>query len=177
MAAPTNYIPDQNLYSLAAPPTWWLRRLWDFDNSLVVVPSRQECVYRLAQRRKLSLPDHIVQDALFNHSDTKMLASYSLIPVTTIISTVRWDNPLMWVDLTNRAPWRMGGADKVNQMLDEQDLAHDAAVNRKNDEIQTSLAKDAWKFYLKKIGLRSHLYSPVVKTSQPTSSPASVAGT
>ena len=79
----SNYVVDENRFRLAGPPQWWLRKLWDFDNSLVVVPSRQGFYYRLAQRRKLKLSDKVVNDALFKESDTKMLASYSLVPVTT----------------------------------------------------------------------------------------------
>lgn len=162
-----NYIPDTNRFKLAGPPQWWLAKLWDFDNSLVVVPSRQDCVYRLAQRRKLILSDRIVQEALFNQSDTKMLASYSLVPVTTIIATANWSNPLMFETLRNRAPWRMGGADKVNAMLDEQDQKEVIDANAKIDEHSTYLAKDAWNLYLKKIGLRSQMWSPTTSNNTP----------
>lgn len=158
-----NFIVDLNRFSLAGPPRWWLQKLWEFDPSLVVVPSRQTCVYRLAQRRKLQLPDHIVNDALFNQSDTKMLASYSLVPVTSILATVNWSNPYIFVELANRAPWRLGGADTVNAMLEEQDWKNELDRKMQTDEHLDYLAKDSWKMYLKKIGVRSHLYSPTVK--------------
>src|SRR5436309_869844 len=116
-----NYIPDVNKFKLAGPPEWWLRKLWDFDSSLVVVPSRQDCVYRLAQRRKLKLPDDVVNDVLFKESDTRMLASYGLIPVTSILATANWSNPMLFQELSNRAPWRLGGGEKVADMLDAQD--------------------------------------------------------
>ena len=164
----TNWIPDTNRFHLAGPPAWWLAKLREFDPSLVVVPSRQDCVYRLAQRRKLALPDRLVHDVLFAQSDTKMLASYSLVPVTTIIATANWSNPLMFVDLANRAPWRMGGADRVNQMLDEQDQKRDLDIQQKNSDLQTDLAKDGWKMYLKKIGLRSQMWSPTTRSSSPS---------
>lgn len=149
-----NYIPDLNPFNLAGPPDWWLRKLWDFDSSLVVIPSRQDFVYRLAQRRKLNLSVKIVNEALFKESDTRMLASYGLIPVTTIIATVRWDNPLMFEELRQRAPWRLGGAEKVNAMLEAQERADDIRRAQRTDEHLTYLGKDAWKYYNKKIGVR-----------------------
>lgn len=147
----------------------WLNQLWDFDSSLVVVPSRQACVYRLAQRRPLSLPEHMVNDMLFKESDTQMLATYGLIPVTTILATANWSNPLMFEELRQRAPWRNGGADKVNAHLEMQDQKREIDLNARIDERNTDVAKDAWKMYNKKIGLRSNLYSPVVK--RPSSPP------
>jgi len=162
-----NYIPDVNRFNLDGPPVWWQRKLWEFDPSLVVVPSRQSCVYRLAQRRKLQLRENITNNALFNESDTKLLARYSLVPVTTIIATANWGNPYMFVELANRAPWRLGGHQKVNQMLDEQEAKDDLDKRAKTDEHLDYLGKDAWKLYNKKIGLRSHMYSPVVGRPAP----------
>src|SRR5580692_8851356 len=116
-----NYIPDHNRFHLAGPPAWWLRQLAVFDSSLVVVPSRQSFVYRLAQRRRPSLHATMVNDLTFKESDTRMLASYGLIPVTTILATANWSNPLMFEELRRRSPTMMGGAAKVNAMLEAQD--------------------------------------------------------
>ncbi len=149
----TNYIPDVNKYQLAGPPKWWLAQLREFDPSLVVVCSRQGFYYRLAQRRKLKLPEHVTNDALWNQSDTQMLASYSLVPVTTILATANWSNPYIFVELANRAPWRMGGADKVNAMLDAQEHKEQLDKRIQTDAHLTELSKDAWKVYRKKIGL------------------------
>lgn len=160
----TNYIVDLNKFRLAGPPRWWLRQLMDFDNSLVVVPSRQTCVYRLAQRRRLNLPDHIVNDALFNESDTKMLASYSLVPVTTIIPTANWSNPYLFKELAERAPWRLGGAEKVNKMIEDRELAKEARINHENSERNHFLAKDGWKYYQSLTGQRRFLDSTAQKS-------------
>jgi hypothetical protein len=167
----TNYIPDVNRFKLAGPPKWFLLKLWDFDPSLVVVPSRQDCLYRLAQRRKLNLPDHIVMDALFNESDTKMLARYSLVPVTSILATANWSNPYLFVELANRAPWRLGGAEKVNQMLEDQEWQEELDRRRATGEHLEYLGKDAWKLYNKKIGVRSNMYSPTSKKEKGPSGP------
>ena len=150
----TNYIRDENRFRLAGPPPWWLKQLFDFDDSLVVVPSRQQMVYRLAQRRKLQLSDKITQDSLFKESDTQMLASYGLVPVTSILATANWSNPYLFRELRNRAPWRLGGAEKVNAMLDAEDLRDELDKKAKTNEHLNYLGKDAWKYYNKKIGLR-----------------------
>lgn len=148
-----NYIPDHNRFKLAGPPKWFLAQLRDFDDSLVIVPSRQGFYYRLAQRRRLQLPERITNEALWNESDTQMLARYSLVPVTTILATANWGNPYIFNELANRAPWRMGGAAKVNAMLDAQDAKADADKQAKTDEHLSYLSKDAWRLYRKKIGL------------------------
>ena len=172
MSQPRNYIADQNRFKLAGPPKFWLNQLWDFDSSLVVVPSRQGCYYRLAQRRRLQLPEHIVNEALFKESDTQMLSTYGLVPVTTILATANWSNPLMFEELRQRAPWRNGGADKVNAELEIKDQQREMDKNVRIDERNTDIAKDAWKMYNKKIGLRSQMYSPVVKKRQSSTPPA-----
>lgn len=156
----TNYIPDQNKFRLAGPPSWWLRKLWDFDASLVVVPSRQECVYRLAQRRKLNLPEHLVNDALFQQSDTQMLASYGLIPVTSILATANWSNPYLFVELANRAPHRQGGWEKVIREVEDAEHQEEVKKQEKVEDMKNILAKDGWRLYQQKQGLRSQMWSP-----------------
>jgi hypothetical protein len=153
MAGLGNYIPDVNRFKLAGPPQFWLRQLWDFDASLVVVPSRQGFYYRLAQRRKLRLPDKIVNEALWKDSDTQMLASYNLVPVTTILATANWHNPLMFKELADRAPWRQGGAEAVANRLERWEWEEEQKRARATDEVNTMVSKDAWKLYRKKIGL------------------------
>lgn len=150
-----NWIKDQNKFKLAGPPEWFLRKLSEFDPSLVIVPSRQGFYYRLAQRRKLQLPDHLVQDLLWQHSDTQMLASYSLVPVTTIVATCNWSNPLIWQELSDRAPWRNGGADKVNKHIDDQEAQTELNKQEQTDQHLTYLSKDGYKLYRQKIGLGS----------------------
>lgn len=157
-----NWICDENKFSLAGPPSWWLRGLWEFDPSLVVIPSRQGFFYRLAQRRKPTLSSKIVNDALFAESDTKMLARYHLIPVTTIMATACW-HPSMFETLRNRAPWRMGGAEEVIKQVETQDQQAEIDKALLQDEKLTAVGRDAWGLYLKKLGLRSHMYIP--KTS------------
>lgn len=166
MAKLPNYISDLNRFKLAEPPQWFLRDLYEFDPSLTIVPSRQGFFYRLAQRRPLKLPERVVNDVLKEQADTRMLASYSLVPVTTIMATVSWSNPLIFVELTRKAPWRMGGVAKFTKMVEAQDRQDLFDKRAKQDEHLSYLAKDAWKYYNQKIGLRSQLWSPIVKSNK-----------
>ena len=153
MSAYPNYIPDVNRFKLAGPPTHWLRKLAEFDSSLVVVPSRQGFMYRLAQRRTPTLSENLARDLMTHESDTQMLATYGLIPVTTILATANWDSPLMWQDLAERAPWRNGGADAVLDAIDRREAAIARKVDEEIDERNTHIARDGWKLFRKKIGL------------------------
>lgn len=166
MAKLLNYLPDTNPFQLAGPPIWFQQRLWDFDPSLVIVPSRQGFFYRLTQRRPLKLPEKIVNDVLKEQSDTRMLASYSIVPITTILATVRWDNPMIFTELQERAPWRNGGAKKFEDRIIAQERQAELDKAAIEDDRLNYVAKDSWKFYQKHIGVRSHLWSPTVKTTQ-----------
>lgn len=148
----TNWIEDTNRFKLAAPPEWFLRRLEDFDSSLVIVPSRQDALYRLAQRRPLNLPEHIVNDTLFNSSDTQMLASYSLVPVTSIMANPNWSHPRLFRELEERAPWRMGGAEKVINELEEAEMREATQQRIDTDLNLTDRAKDGWQLLKHKLG-------------------------
>ncbi len=166
-----NYIPDQNRFSLGGPPQWWLTRLYHFDSSLVVVPSRQGFYYRLAQRRRLQLSEKVTNDALWKESDTRMLARYGLVPVTTILATADWSNPILFEELKLRAPHRQGGADAFTDRLEAQERQDELERQAKQDEFNTALAKDAWNLYNKKIGVRSHMYIPRATRSLVRSTP------
>lgn len=163
MATLTNYIEASNPCRLAGPPKWFLRQLWDFDPSLVIIPSKQGFYYRLTQRRPMQLPENVVNDVLREQADTQMLASYGLVPITTILATANWSNPLFFVELQRRAPWRMGGAKQFESMLDAQERQEQLEKNAKQDEHLTYLSKDAWKYYQMKAGFRSQMWSPTTK--------------
>ena len=168
MARLPNYIEATNPFRLIGPPTWFLHKLWDFDASLVIIPSKQGFYYRLAQRRPLQLPEKVVNDVLKEQADTQMLASHGLVPITTILATANWSNPLFFIELERRAPWRMGGAKKFEQKIEAQERQETIDKNIHQDEHLSYLSKDAWNLYLKKIGVRSHMWSPTVKSKTPS---------
>ena len=164
-----NWIPDANRFKLAGPPAWFLSQLWEFDSSLVIIPSRMDCIYRLAQRRKMKLAENVVNDILKEQADTQMLASYGLVPVTTILATVNWSNPFLFEELRRRAPWRLGGAEQVIKQLEGQERADKLAAAIRQDSQNEYLARDGWKYYQKQIGTRTHAFSPKTPNRVPVS--------
>lgn len=155
-----NWIPDVNRFNLAPPPVWFLSALKDFDDSLVIIPSRQQALYRLAQRRRINLPEKMLSDPFFQESDTKMLASYGLVPVTSIMPSINWADPENFMELARRAPHRQGGADEVMKKLEEQEAREEISKAAAQDDMLTGISKDAWGMYQKKIGVRSHMFIP-----------------
>lgn len=161
MARLPNYIVDTNPFKLAGPPDYWLQALWDFDPSLVVMPSKMGFLYRIGQRRPPSHTVKLVEEMRKEDADALMMAKHRLVPVTTLLATANWSQfPMHMEMLRQRAPWRMGGAEVVNQRLEQQDMDEELAKKAKVDEHLTGLSKDAWGLYLKKIGVRSHMYIP-----------------
>lgn len=157
-----NFLKDRNRFNLAPPPPWWLAKLTEFDDSLVVVPSRMVPLFRLGQRRPPDLKVNLVH-SIHADSDSKMLASYGLVPVTTIVGNAKWDNPVMWEDLRQRSPSRMGGAEKFEQALYTKELRAKLKKAKATDDMITQLSRDGWGMYQKRIGLRNQMYSPNVK--------------
>lgn len=155
-----NYVTDKNPFSLGGPPTWWLKQLWDFDDSLVVMPSCEGFYYRLCQRRPPDPRADIVGDVMKQNGDARAMARNSLIPVTTILSTANWSNPYLFEELRQRAPWRMGGAEKVIGDIEQREAQKEIDKAALTDEHLTSVAKDGWGLYRKKIGLQSHMWIP-----------------
>lgn len=163
MSVLPNFINDNNPFNLPKPPEYWLDRLREFDDSLVVIPSRQDCVYRLAQRRppdpNITLANQLMKDG----GDTQMLSSNGLVPVTTIRANPRWDNPLMWKELAERAPWRQGGAEAVIEKIEKAEANKEAELAAQTDAHLDYLGRDGWNYYNMKRGLRSRMWSPKIK--------------
>ena len=175
MASFSNYIAGTNPFNLSGPPLWFQKELHEFDPSLVIMASRMGFFYRLAQRRRLNLPEKVVNDVLKEQADTRVLAAYGLVPITTILATVNWSDPIFFLELKRRAPWRMGGADQFEKQILGQEHQESLEQNIKQDEDLTYRSKESWRYYNKLIGLRSHLFDVKSKsraTGQQAKAPA-----
>lgn len=105
-----NYFRDHNRFSLAPPPIWWLQAMQEFDPSLVILPSRVEPVYRIAQRRRHDDRALPVMANISQHGDAIMLRQYGLILVTALFSATGgwiWSTDV-FTKLAQRAGWRNG---------------------------------------------------------------------
>lgn len=172
MANYGNYLVAENPFSLGGPPAYWLKALYEFDPSLVVMPSRLGFFYRVCQRRRPNFTTKLVNDIVKDDLDARMLAARNLVPVTTLLATANWGNyPLHFEELRRRSPHMMGGAAKVIQDVEAADRQQELDKALQTDESLTSLSKDAWGLYLKKIGLRSHMWIPSTAKPSPVKSP------
>lgn len=85
-----------------------------------------------------------------------MLASYSLIPVTTILGGCLWSDA-MFQELENRAPWMQGGAEKVINRIEGMEDNAELKKRMVTDQMLKDRAKDGWKLYQAKTGSRKFL--------------------
>jgi len=129
----TNWIADQNPYALAAPPEWFLRTLAVRDADLVILPGLSQPVYRLARRVTKSFG---LLTALSHDSETARMVTLKVVPVTSILPTIQcWADVLQW--LTDHDTWAVGGAEGAARIMDAQETARVAALQRAQDDEAT----------------------------------------
>jgi hypothetical protein len=164
----TNYITDRNPFSLAKPPSWWLRGLHAFDHDLVILPSRRKMLFVVARRRRLSRslgaavdrklaladPDHTFDSALCD--------TYGLIYVTSLLCTGGWTEAnlqIMLDALDRRDTWKHGGpldddaqrkalfegGSRLAKQLDQQDEDARQHINRAVRDDLYQATGDAWR--------------------------------
>jgi hypothetical protein len=168
MARLPNYIVDENPFKLAGPPDYWLQALWDFDKDLVVLPSKMGFFYRVAIKRPPNHTLQMIEEMRKEDADARMMAVHHVVPVTTLLATANWSQyPMHMEMMRQRAPWRMGGHEEVNKRIEAQEAEDEIRKQAELDAKLDDISKDAWGLYLKKLGLRSHMYIP--KTGKPES--------
>lgn len=166
--ADVNYRPDRNPFSLAKPPTWWLRGLWAFDPDLVIVPSRRKMLFVVGRRRRLSRGldasadrQHVVDDP--GHTlDGALCDTYGLVYVTSILCTGGWTEAnlqAMIASLDRRDTWKYGGpldeaaqraalfegGTRLAKQIDAQDDADRDRINRQEHDACWHATGDAWR--------------------------------
>lgn len=142
------FIPDNPRMEI--PPAWFLQQLHDFDGDLVMLPSRMRpFAYVLARRRRFSagLTDRAVEDSLTN-TDTRMCLKYGLVPVSLVFKTgPTWDADRILRTLKARDLWAHGGADKVADMLEEQEAAEKQKLRQQIRDDMWNRSGDAYRSY------------------------------
>lgn len=132
----TNYIADVNKFKLAKPPAYRLRELFEFDPSIVIIPSREQSYHILAQRdRKLTLQKEI--DPHIIAADEAMLRSYNLVSPLKLVSVTggwNWSSTDLRPQLVARSVARMGGSARVIEAIEAQDEADRLKRLRYRDE-------------------------------------------
>lgn len=151
------WIEDRNPFGLAKPPDWFLQRLLDHDNMLVILPSRQQPLYRLARRVQFTRGIGTLA-VLDPQADTAMMHTHKVVPVTTMVrygATNAWDAEAVIQKLKDRDIWEHGGAEKVTGLMEAVEAADD---ERKRREIRGNLrqrAKDGWRSLQARTGSRN----------------------
>ena len=131
-----NFIPDVIGFHLAPPPAWRLRELYEFDPSLVIIPSREQPYLIVAQRRPFNAKR--IEPTLMR-PDEAMLRAHGLIFVTNLVSVTggwNWSAPSsdLRPHLAMRAPHRLGGFEHVDRALNNQDEAERMARRRSREQ-------------------------------------------
>ena len=153
-----NYFPT--ISHMEIPPSYWLQRLYDFDNQLVVFPSKkQPFAYVLARRRQRSagFTDKALIDTI-DQPDTKFCLQHGMVPVTVIFRTgIGWSIDNILQELRKRDIWAAGGAQKFADALDEGDRTREKYVRAGIRDDLWNRSGDAWRSYQARTGQRSRL--------------------
>ncbi len=148
-----NYIADNE--RMEAPPPYFLQRLFDFDNMLVLIPSRHvPFAYVVARRRQFSkgLSDKAIQGSI-QQPDTLMCLHYGVVPVCLMFKTgPSWSPDGLLRDLAARDLWAHGGADKVADMLEEQEAAEKEKIRQATRDDIWNRSGAAWESYKARTG-------------------------
>ena len=141
-----NFLVEENPFGLASPPTWFLSEMWTFDPCLVIFPSKEEPLYRMARRVEHGSPILTLMDEQHRRPDTTMFWKHRLVPVTSILPSpfVQW-SPLLLKDLAERDVRRQGGYKKAADRLDALDDANDSKWHRDVDDGAMIRARASWR--------------------------------
>jgi hypothetical protein len=115
-----NWVADINRWNLPAPPVWFLKRLYDFDPMLVIVPSRKQVLgerpgYLLCRRRLHSAGIGDVAMLDNKHPDTNMCYGLGVLPIgplrfkTGVTTFTQGGLNSLIADLKSRDIWAITG--------------------------------------------------------------------
>lgn len=151
-----NYINDNA--KMAIPPAYVLQRFYDFDNQLVLFPSRNvPYAYVIARRRRTAgLTDKALEQTV-DQPDTKMVMAAGCVPVTMLYNLRG-----MWSEVDNvieamrrRDTWAVGGGEKAADLLDKADADREAKNKKAIRDDFWNRSGDAWRSYQARTGQRT----------------------
>lgn len=150
---------------MATPPFYFLQRIFDYDNQLVLFPSWSvPFAYVIARRRRLTagLTDKALEDTISN-PDTKAALHHGLVPVTLMYRTGEsWNADPVIRSLMSRDVWRHGGAEKVADALDAADDKKQKKLKADIRDDMWNRSGDAWRSYKARTGQQVSLAAPAV---------------
>jgi len=177
-----NYLAENP--RMAIPPSYWLQRLYDFDNQLVVFPSWYvPFAYVLARRRRMAgFADKALADTV-GQPDTRYCLLHGLVPVCMIYraSGGGWSIDNIIASLKRRDIWAHGGGE---QTADSEDQADNAERDRASTQTRNDMwdrSGQAWDSYRRRTGQRvsspgmgSERHAPTAGSSGSTAGSGSV---
>ncbi len=87
-----NYIETGNPFNLARPPAFFLTDLERYDPEIVIFPSLEESVYRVARRKKLSAlvfeQVKLAHQMLSRRPDTQVFAQHRLVGIGSLFPSL-----------------------------------------------------------------------------------------
>ncbi len=152
---------------MAAPPAYFLQRIYDYDNQLVLFPSYAvPFAYVLARRRRLTagLTDFALESTISN-PDTKAALHHGLVPVSLIYRTGEsWNPDPVIRSLMSRDIWRAGGGEKAADALDTADDKKQKTLKAGIRDDMWNRSGDAWRSYQARTGQRVAVTPAVPQT-------------
>lgn len=120
-----------NPFNLLGPPAWFLAEMRAADADLVIFPSQEQAVYRIARKAPHGARSAFAYSFLQKRPDTRTYATHGLVPVTSLLPFVQW-GPVVLSDLAEMDVRRAGGgaaaADLLERREREADQQLDAAI-------------------------------------------------
>jgi hypothetical protein len=140
-----NYLVGPNPFSIAAPPAWFLKMLYEFDSELVLFASQEFPCYQVARR----LRHHRPAKPTSKHPDTRTFAIHNLHPVGRLLPQPMW-GPQILADLRAMDVDAVGGGDKAADILDGFDQQDQQQFAVQLDDCLDWWSGDAWRYLTQK---------------------------
>lgn len=163
-----NWIPDRNPFNLPKPPVWWLTRLHDQDEALVLFPSRTRVnTYVLARRRQFSKAAHAKFDGHVvrprTGGDNDVVADHNLIYVAHVVGGIAHWSETIFKQLKEGDTWAQGGADALIQKLEDAEAAAEGKKRKGLLDMFDHMARDAWRSFKARTGQRNQRSTSATK--------------
>jgi hypothetical protein len=148
------YIPDN--VKMPVPPAHFLAPIHDYDDKLVILPSRQQpYTYVIARRRQLTAGLKFMKVDEDTPVDTKMCIENDCIPVCRMFQHgTSWDPQPILAKFRARDMWAHGGPEKVNELLLAQEAAEKAKTRAATRDDLYNRSGDGWRTYQRRTGQR-----------------------
>lgn len=166
-----NWIPDLNKWNLPEPPEWFLKRLYDFDPMLVLVPSRisvlgERPAYLLCRRRQRTAGIGDVALLDNKHPDTNMCYALGVLPIaplrfkTATTGFTQGGLDALLAELRARDTWAISGGadgngDAVVDAIEAAEAAQKAAERKTLKDNFYHMGRDAWRSIKARSGQRN----------------------